>query len=76
MSAWALVLDDAAARGGTVPQVAARLGLPEELVRSILDHAERLGLVAVADGGCASGCPHGPDLPAACAGCPLARSRR
>ena len=73
MSAWAAVLDDVAARGGTPAQVAARLGLPGALVHAILDHAERLNVVAVA-GGCGSGCPTGPDLPPNCSGCPLVAS--
>lgn len=71
MSAWARVLDDLAARGGTVPQVAVRLGLPEPLVAAIVDHAERLGLVRVGSG-CESVCaPPGADAGPACAGCPL-----
>lgn len=72
MSAWALVLAEVAARGGTAPQLARRLELPEALVGSIIAHAQRLGVVAMAGGGCGSGCPTGPDAPAACAGCPLA----
>jgi hypothetical protein len=77
VSAWAAVLDDLETRGGTVPQVAARLDLPPALVRSIIDHAERLGVLAVAGTDCGSSCPTGPDPPAACAGCPLVpRSRR
>jgi hypothetical protein len=72
VSAWATVLEDVAARGGTPTQVARRLGLPTPLVQTVLDHAERLGVVAVAGRGCGSGCPTGPDLPAGCAGCPLA----
>jgi hypothetical protein len=71
MSAWAAVLADAGVRGGTPAQVASRLGMPVPLVQAVLDHAQRLGLVAVAGGGCGSGCPTGPDLPHACAGCPL-----
>jgi hypothetical protein len=70
VSAWAAVLDDVAARGGTPAQVAARLGLPGALVHAILDHAARLGVVAVASG-CGTGCPTGPDAPPGCAGCPL-----
>ena len=74
MSTWAAVLDDVAARGGTPAQVAGRLGLSMSLVQAVLDHAERLGVVAVAGQGCGSGCPTGPDLPTACAGCPLTQS--
>ncbi len=72
MSAWAAVLDDVSARGGTPGQVASRLGLSTSLVQAVLDHAERLGVVAVAGRGCGSGCPTGPEMPKACAGCPLA----
>jgi len=71
MSAWAAVLDDVATRGGTPAQVAARLGLSAPLVQAVLDHAERLGVVAVAGRGCGSGCPTGPEMPQSCAGCPL-----
>jgi hypothetical protein len=74
VSAWAAVLGDAAARGGTPAQVATRLGLSTPLVQAVLDHAERLGMVAVAGLGghsCGSGCPTGPEMPPNCAGCPL-----
>lgn len=71
MSAWAAVLDDVAARGGTPAQVAGRLGLPKSLVQAVLDHAQRLGVVEVAGSGCASGCPTGPEMPPGCTGCPL-----
>lgn len=71
MSVWAEVLHEAGARGGTTVQVASRLGLPPSLVQAVLDHAQRLGVVAVAGSGCASGCPTGPEMPASCAGCPL-----
>jgi hypothetical protein len=71
VSAWAAVLDDLGARGGTPGQVAARLGLSLSLVQAVLDQAERLGVVAVAGNGCASGCPTGPEMPSNCAGCPL-----
>jgi hypothetical protein len=71
VSAWAAVLDDVAAAGGTPAQVATRLGLPTSLVQAVLDHAERLGVVAVAGSGCGSACPTGPEAPPACAGCPL-----
>lgn len=80
MSAWAAVLEDAGARGGTPAQVATRLGLPTALVQTVLDHAERLGVVAVAGRGCGpgsptgTGCPTGPAMPPACAGCPLSLS--
>jgi hypothetical protein len=72
VSAWVTVLDDVAAAGGTPAQVATRLGLPRSLVQAVLDHAERLGIVAVAGSGCGPGCPAGPEIPQACAGCPLA----
>jgi hypothetical protein len=71
VSAWVAVLDDVGARGGTPAQVATRLGLPVSLVQAVLDHAQRLGVVAVAGHGCASGCPTGPAMPTGCAGCPL-----
>jgi hypothetical protein len=71
VSAWAAVLDDVGARGGTPAQAATRLGLSMSLVQAVLDHAERLGVVAVAGRGCASGCPSGAEMPPACAGCPL-----
>jgi hypothetical protein len=71
VSAWAAVLEDVAALGGTPAQVAGRLGLPRSLVQAVLDHAERLGVVAVAGSGC-GGCPTGPEIPQACAACPLA----
>jgi hypothetical protein len=72
VSAWGEVLGDAAARGGTPAQVAARLRLPTPLVQAVLDHAERLGVVAVAGRGCGTGCPSGPRQAPGCAGCPLA----
>lgn len=61
-------------RGLTADRVAARLGLPDELVAMALEHGERLGLV-VRPCGPTGGrpCPTGADLPPACAGCPLAR---
>jgi len=75
VSAWAAVLDDVATRGGTPAQVATRLGLPAPLVRAVLDHAERLGVLAVAGRGCGSRCPTAPETPPSCAGCPLAAVR-
>lgn len=72
MSVWATVLDEAGTRGGTPAQVANRLGLPAALVEAVLDHAERLGVVAVAGNGCGSGCPAGAEMPSGCAGCPIA----
>jgi len=74
VSAWAAVLEDISGRGGTPAAVATRLGLPLSMVQAVLDHAERLGVVAVAGGGCASGCPTGPEKPSGCAGCPLTSS--
>lgn len=74
MSAWGAVIDDVGMRGGTPAQVATRLGMPMSLVQAVLDHAERLGVVAVAGRGCGSGCPTGPDLPEGCSGCPLSSS--
>jgi hypothetical protein len=71
VSAWATVLDDVTTRGGTPDQIANRLGLPPALVEAVLDHAQRLGVVAVAGSGCGSGCPTGPEMPSGCAGCPV-----
>lgn len=71
MSAWAAVLADVAARGGTPAQVATRLGLPVPLVQAVLDHAQRLGVVALAGRGCGPECPPGQQLASTCAGCPL-----
>jgi hypothetical protein len=71
VSAWTAVLDDVGERGGTPGQVASRLGLSTCLVQAVLDYAERLGVVAVAGRGCGLGCPTGPEMPKACAGCPL-----
>jgi len=71
VSAWAAVLGDVGAQGGTPAQVATRLGLSMSLVQAVLDHAERLGVVAVAGRGCASGCSSGPEMLPVCAGCPL-----
>jgi hypothetical protein len=69
--------------GRTAAGVAARLGLPDDLVELALEHAERLGLVMRPAGGAASGCGGGAcaaagpttsrPLPSSCAGCPLAR---
>jgi hypothetical protein len=74
VSVWTAVLEEAGVKGGTAVQVASRLGLPLSLVQAVLDHAERLGVVAVAGKGCGSGCPTGPEMPAGCAGCPLSAS--
>lgn len=74
MSVWTVVLQEAGVRGGTAVQVASHLGLPLSLVQAVLDHAERLGVVAVAGDGCASGCLTGPAMPPSCAGCPLSAS--
>jgi hypothetical protein len=75
VSTWTAVLDDVATAGGTPSQVANRLRLPVSLVQAVLDHAERLGVVATAGRDCGS-CrplgPSGPEIPPACAGCPLA----
>lgn len=65
-------MEDLAAHGGTVSQVAARLRLSEPLVAAIVDHAERMGLVQVGSG-CGSVCgpSGGADAGPACAGCPV-----
>jgi len=69
VSAWARVLDDIGVRGGTAAQIATRLRLRVDLVQAVLDHAERLGVVTLAGGGCGGGCPTGVELPPACEGC-------
>jgi len=61
--------------GSTVPGVAARLGLPVDLVAAVVDELERLGLLSTARTGlpvapCPSCAPH-----ATCRGCPLAAAR-
>lgn len=84
MSALAAVLAEARV-GGTAENIAARLGLAPDLVHSIIDQGERLGLLGfAAPGGACGGCvgvavtrgkvvraSAGP-APAGCAGCPLA----
>jgi hypothetical protein len=66
-------------RGLTANRVAARLGLPDELVAIALEHAERIGLVvrpggsSCATGRCAVAERPVADRPAACFGCPFAR---
>lgn len=62
-------------RGLTADRVAARLGVPDDVVELALEHAERLGLVVRSAGGspCRTGCPTGPDKPLGCHGCPFAR---
>ena len=82
MSALSAVLAEARA-GGTVENIAARLGLASDLVGSMIDQGERLGLIGFAAPDC-GGCggvsvtrvgvvraSAGP-APAGCAGCPLA----
>lgn len=62
-------------RGLSPQQVAANLGLPDDMVRLALDHAERIGLVVRPGGSaCGGGCPPAGDRPG-CAGCPLAGGR-
>jgi hypothetical protein len=64
----------AADDGLTADRIAARLGLPDELVALALEQVERIGLVVrPAGGSCATGCPTGDARPPACFGCPLAR---
>ncbi len=71
MSAWDDVMTDLAAHGGTPSQVAARVGLPTQIVESIIDHASRLGLVQIGSQ-CGSACaPVGVQAGPACAGCPV-----
>ena len=61
--------------GLTADRIAARLGVDDEVVALVLEHAERLGLVVRSAGGspCRTGCPTGPDKPLGCHGCPFAR---
>jgi hypothetical protein len=62
-------------RGLTPDRIAARLGVPDEVVLLALEHAERIGLVVRAAGSslCRTGCPTGPDKPLGCHGCPFSR---
>lgn len=63
-------------RGLSPQRVAATLGLPDDMVRLALDHAERIGLVVRPGGSaCGGGCPPAGDRSPACAGCPLAGGR-
>lgn len=68
--------------GGTVPSIAAKVGLSEPMVATMVDHYARLGLLTEATSLCASGlgachpqAAHGLTAEArvACATCPLAR---
>ena len=54
-------------RGQVPSRVAARLGVPVELVTAALEHAAQVGLVV--SSGC-DGCA--PRVTSACGGCPLA----
>ena len=58
------------ATGATPSTVAARLGLDPGLVATMLDHAQRIGLVVPP--GCTS-CTGEASAPA-CAGCPVSRA--
>jgi phosphate/sulfate permease len=57
--------------GAGVATVAARLGMPDSLVTTVVDALVAAGTVA---GGCSPGCalPR-QERPVTCAGCPLAR---
>ena len=59
------------AAGAGIATVAARLGMPESLVATVVDAMVAAGTVA---GGCSPGCtlPR-QERPVTCAGCPLAR---
>jgi hypothetical protein len=61
--------------GLTADRIAAKLGLPDDVVVLALEHAERMGLVTRAAAGspCRTGCPTGPEKPLGCYGCPFAR---
>ena len=58
------------ATGATPMTVAARLNLDPGLVETMLDHAQRIGLVLTP--GCSS-CPGAATAPS-CAGCPISRA--
>ena len=76
MSGFAAVLAEARV-GGTPETIAARLGLARDLVASMLDQGERLGLVGSAQAACGS-CVVGPSaadgrpVPAPADGAPVA----
>jgi hypothetical protein len=66
------VLDEAAT-GATVPVIAARLGIPLDLAETMVDELERLGLARRP----CSACPaDASQVPAGCADCPIAPTRR
>ena len=82
MSALSAVLAEARA-GGTVENIAARLALAPDLVGSMIDQGERLGLIGFATpacGGCGGAAATRVEVvrasagpaQAGCAGCPLA----
>jgi hypothetical protein len=58
------------ATGATPSTVASRLGLDPGLVETMLDHAQRVGLVLAPGCGSCTGAPVAPS----CAGCPIARA--
>lgn len=61
----------ATAAGATPPAVAGRLGVDVGLVETMLDHAQRIGLVLRP--GCSTACSGTPVGPS-CAGCPISRA--
>lgn len=68
-----------AAGGASARVVAARTGLPADLVEAMLDHAGRVGLAepvgdGAASGGSASGGSTGLGVPSSCRGCQATRS--
>jgi hypothetical protein len=62
--------------GGTAENIAARLGLARDLVDSMIDQGERLGLLGSAAAACGSCIGASADIVRpGCAGCPFARAR-
>ena len=75
MSALRSVLAEARV-GGTAENIAARLGLARDLVDSMIDQGERLGLLGSAAAACGSCVGAVAEvIRAGCAGCPFARAR-
>jgi len=59
--------------GGTAENIAARLGLARDLVDSMIDQGERLGLLGSAAAACGTCVAAAADIVRpGCAGCPLA----
>lgn len=75
MSALRSVLAEARV-GGTAENIAARLGLARDLVDSMIDQGERLGLLGSAAAACGSciGAVATHVVRPGCTGCPFARA--